>query len=75
MKGFTYMNKNITPNSELAAYLSAVLKNPACPARIFNAIVDEIASMSEAIDTDEAEFIERALDAYAAKEEKRQQKS
>jgi hypothetical protein len=69
------MTRNITPNSELAAYLSAILKNPACPAVIYNSIVDEIASMSEAIDTDEAEFIERALDAYAAKEGKRQQKS
>jgi hypothetical protein len=69
------MNKNITQNSELAAYLSAVLKNPACPVQIYNSIVDEIASMSESIDTDDAEFIERALDAHAAREEKRRQKS
>jgi hypothetical protein len=62
-------------HAELAAQLSSILKNPACPAVIYNSIVDEIASMSESIDTDEAEFIERALDAYAAREEKRRQKS
>jgi hypothetical protein len=67
--------KNITPNSELASYLSAILKNPACPVQIYNSIVDHIASMSEAIDTDTAEHIEQSLDAYAAREEKRRQKS
>ncbi len=65
------MTKNITPNSELAAYLSAILKNPACPAALYNSIADHVSDMSSHIATDDAEYIERALDAYGSREAKR----
>jgi hypothetical protein len=74
MKG-SNMTKNITPNSELAAYLSAVLKNPACPAALYNCIGETVVDMANDVDQDGADYIERALDAHAAKEEKRRQKS
>jgi len=41
------------------------------PAALYNAIADEVASMSEAIDTDAPEVIERILVAYQAREERR----
>jgi hypothetical protein len=69
------MTRNITPNSELAAYLSAVLKNPACPTALYNCIGETIVNMANDVDPDSAEYIERALVAHAAREEKRRQKS
>jgi hypothetical protein len=66
-------------NAELAAQLSAILKNPACTTALYNCIGETIVNMANDVDPDGADYIERALDAHAAdahaaKEQKRQQK-
>jgi small ligand-binding sensory domain FIST len=62
-------------HAELAAQLSAILKNPACPAALYNCIGETIVNMANDVDPDGADYIERALVAHAAREEKRRQKS
>lgn len=74
------MKKNSTKNNTapkvdhlkaLAADLSAVLNNPACPALLYNAISDITTEMSNHIAHDSQEILERGLRAYTAFEAQR----
>ena len=57
--------------SKLAGHIAAILADPRTPVSLYNAIADEVASMSEAINTDAPEAIERILVAHQAREERR----
>lgn len=48
-------------DATLAAHLAAVLADPPTPVALYNAIADEIASMSEAINHDAPEVIAQTL--------------
>lgn len=56
---------------QLAQDLASILANPETPATLYNAIADELCEFSEAINYNTAEMIERSLNAYCEKEEKR----
>ncbi len=60
------------PAIALAVHLSEILNNPTCPARIYNAIADELCDMSSAIDYHTPEMIARSIAAYDRREAKRQ---
>jgi hypothetical protein len=57
--------------SKLAGHIAAILADPLTPVALYNAIADEVASMSEAINIDAPEAIERILVAYQTREERR----
>jgi hypothetical protein len=61
------------PASALAGHLSEILNNPTCPARIYNAIAEELCDMSSDIDYHTPEMIARSIAAYDRREAKRQQ--
>jgi len=42
---------------DLAVTLSAVLKNPACPEKLFNAIVDALSDVQSGVDSTSADFL------------------
>ncbi len=56
---------------KLARDLAAVMSNPETPSNLYNAIADEVCMFSEKIDFHTAEMLERGVNAYYAKEEKR----
>lgn len=60
------------PASALAGHLSDILNNPICPARIYNAIAEELCDMSSAIDYHTPEMIARSIAAYDRREAQRQ---
>jgi hypothetical protein len=57
---------------KLARDLASILANPETPTVLYNDIADSITDMSSEIDYNSAEMIERSVNAYFAKEEKRQ---
>jgi hypothetical protein len=60
------------PAVMLAVYLSDILNNPTCPARIYNAIAEELCDMSSYMDYHTPKMIADTIAAYARREEKRQ---
>jgi hypothetical protein len=56
---------------DLAEALSFVMKHPETPAVLYNAMTDVLTDMWGEIDADAPDIIERSLEAYAAREERR----
>jgi hypothetical protein len=56
---------------EIGAHLSAVLFNPTTPARIFNALADELCDMSSYMEYHTPDMIARTIAAYEQSEAKR----
>jgi hypothetical protein len=54
--------------AELAEHIAGVLNHPLCPGDLFDAIGDEVATLSRELDHDAPDHIRRVLEAAAAKE-------
>ncbi len=50
-----------SPEAELAAHISAILKHPKTPTALFNALGEAVCILSNNVDNDTAEFIEYVL--------------
>ncbi len=50
-----------SPEAELAAHISAILKNPKTPTALFNALGEAVCILSNNVDNDTAEYIEYVL--------------
>jgi hypothetical protein len=75
-KSSTPRTRTATPSRlelrrQLARDLASVMSNPETPSNLYNAIADEVCMFSEKIDFHTAEMLERGVNAYYAKEEKR----
>jgi hypothetical protein len=54
----------------LAEHIAAIMANPETPTALYNALADELASMSSRIDHNSPAMIERSLAAHALSEER-----
>jgi hypothetical protein len=52
----------------LAAHIAGVLNHPLCPVNLYDAIGDEVATLSRELDHDAPDHIRRVLEAVATKE-------
>jgi hypothetical protein len=66
---FTATGLNFLPTSseEIAYHVSAILKHPDTPVRLYNAIATETTEMAEAVDFETPDMVARTLDAYQTK--------
>jgi hypothetical protein len=64
-------SNRIELRKQLIRDLASILANPETPTVIYNDIANSITDMSSEIDYNTAEMIERSVNAYFAKEEKR----
>ncbi len=68
LAGETIWDLSADPQADLAQAISRVLRHPLTPVALYDAIAVELMSMTNAIDFDAPEMIERTLNAHASRE-------